>query len=43
MPGWAAKALEEVLTVTYWLDPGEHGGPFIAIVLIACAALLARG
>jgi hypothetical protein len=28
LPAWAAKAIEEVLTVTYWLDPGEHGDPF---------------
>jgi len=28
LPMWAAKALEEVLTATYWLDPGEHGDPF---------------
>lgn len=28
LPTWAAKALEEVLTATYWLDPGEYGDPF---------------
>ena len=28
LPMWAARALEEVLTATYWLDPGEHGDPF---------------
>ena len=32
MPGWAAKALQEVLTVTYWLDPGQHGDPFSATI-----------
>jgi phosphatidylglycerol---prolipoprotein diacylglyceryl transferase len=31
-PGWAAKALAEMLTVTYWLDPGAHGDPFSAMV-----------
>ena len=31
-PAWAAKALAELLTVTYWLDPGEHGDPFSATV-----------
>ena len=31
-PAWAAKALAEILTVTYWLDPGEHGDPFSATV-----------
>jgi phosphatidylglycerol---prolipoprotein diacylglyceryl transferase len=28
VPRWAAKALEQLLTVTYWLDPGERGAPF---------------
>ena len=28
LPTWATKALEEVLTATYWLDPGEYGDPF---------------
>jgi hypothetical protein len=28
VPQWAAKALEQLLTVTYWLDPGERGAPF---------------
>jgi phosphatidylglycerol---prolipoprotein diacylglyceryl transferase len=32
VPRWAAKALEQLLTVTYWLDPGEHGDPFTATI-----------
>ena len=28
VPAWAAKALEQLLTVTYWLDPGTSGEPF---------------
>jgi phosphatidylglycerol:prolipoprotein diacylglycerol transferase len=32
LPAWAAKALEEVLMVTYWIDPGEEGDPFTATV-----------
>jgi len=32
LPRWAAKAVEELLTVTYWLDPGEEGDPFSATV-----------
>jgi phosphatidylglycerol---prolipoprotein diacylglyceryl transferase len=32
LPGWAAKAVEELLTVTYWLDPGEQGDPFSATI-----------
>jgi phosphatidylglycerol---prolipoprotein diacylglyceryl transferase len=32
LPGWAAKAVEELLTVTYWLDPGEKGDPFSATI-----------
>jgi phosphatidylglycerol---prolipoprotein diacylglyceryl transferase len=32
MPAWAAKAVEELLTITYWLDPGEHGDPFSATI-----------
>ena len=32
LPGWAAKAVEELLTVTYWLDPGQQGDPFSATV-----------
>jgi phosphatidylglycerol:prolipoprotein diacylglycerol transferase len=32
VPGWAARALEQLLTVTYWLDPGEHGEPFTATI-----------
>jgi len=31
-PAWAAKALAELLTVTYWLDPGEDGDPLSATV-----------
>jgi phosphatidylglycerol---prolipoprotein diacylglyceryl transferase len=27
-PDWAVRALEKVLTPTYWLDPGAHGDPF---------------
>ena len=32
LPKWAAKAVEELLTVTYWLDPGETGDPFSATI-----------
>jgi phosphatidylglycerol---prolipoprotein diacylglyceryl transferase len=32
MPEWAAKAVEQLLTPTYWLDPGEGGEPFSATV-----------
>jgi phosphatidylglycerol---prolipoprotein diacylglyceryl transferase len=32
VPRWAAKALEQLLTVTYWLDPGEDGAPFGATI-----------
>ena len=32
MPAWAAKAVEELLTVTYWLDPGEGGEEFSATI-----------
>jgi phosphatidylglycerol:prolipoprotein diacylglycerol transferase len=32
MPAWAAKAAEKLLTVTYWLDPGEQGDPFSATI-----------
>jgi phosphatidylglycerol---prolipoprotein diacylglyceryl transferase len=33
LPGWAAKATQELLTPTYWLDPGEQGGaPFTATI-----------
>jgi phosphatidylglycerol---prolipoprotein diacylglyceryl transferase len=32
MPAWAAKAVEELLTVTYWLDPGESGEEFSATI-----------
>lgn len=31
-PRWAAKALEELLVVTCWLDPGEQGEPFTTTV-----------
>ncbi|MGH3152523.1 MAG: prolipoprotein diacylglyceryl transferase family protein [Streptosporangiaceae bacterium] len=29
---WAAKATEDLLTVSYWLDPGETGDPFSATI-----------
>jgi phosphatidylglycerol:prolipoprotein diacylglycerol transferase len=29
---WMAKAVEKVLTVTYWLDPGQDGEPFSATI-----------
>jgi phosphatidylglycerol---prolipoprotein diacylglyceryl transferase len=32
IPTWAAKAVEELLTPTYWLDPGEAGEPFSATI-----------
>ncbi len=32
VPVWAARALEQLLTVTYWLDPGEAGDPFTATI-----------
>ena len=32
VPAWAAKAVEELLTPTYWLDPGETGDPFSATI-----------
>jgi phosphatidylglycerol---prolipoprotein diacylglyceryl transferase len=35
LPAWAAKALEEVLMLTYWIDPGEHGDPFSATIRFA--------
>ena len=25
LPGWAERALQEVLTPTFWLDPGPGG------------------
>ncbi len=28
VPAWAERVLEEVLTPTFWFDPGESGGPF---------------
>jgi phosphatidylglycerol---prolipoprotein diacylglyceryl transferase len=32
VPKWAAKAVEKLLTPTYWLDPGETGEPFSATI-----------
>jgi phosphatidylglycerol:prolipoprotein diacylglycerol transferase len=32
VPKWAAKAVEELLMPTYWLDPGETGDPFSATI-----------
>ena len=32
IPEWAAKAVEQLLTPTYWLDPGEAGEPFSATI-----------
>jgi phosphatidylglycerol:prolipoprotein diacylglycerol transferase len=32
VPRWAAKALTELLVVTCWLDPGDHGEPFTTTV-----------
>jgi len=32
VPQWAAKAVEQLLTPTYWLDPGESGEPFSATI-----------
>jgi len=32
VPQWAAKALQQMLTVTCWLDPGEDGERFSATV-----------
>ncbi len=32
LPRWAAKAAEELLTASYWLDPGETGDPFSATI-----------
>jgi len=32
VPSWAAKAVEELLTPTYWLDPGETGDPISATI-----------
>jgi phosphatidylglycerol---prolipoprotein diacylglyceryl transferase len=32
LPKWAAKAVEELLTATYWLDPGAAGDPFSATI-----------
>lgn len=30
--GWAAQVLQEILTATYWLDPGEFGEPYSVTV-----------
>ena len=35
LPGWLAKAAEKLLTVTCWLDPGEHGNPFRATIFFS--------
>jgi phosphatidylglycerol:prolipoprotein diacylglycerol transferase len=32
VPQWAARALAQLLTVTYWLDPGERGERFSATI-----------
>jgi phosphatidylglycerol---prolipoprotein diacylglyceryl transferase len=32
LPAWAARAAEKLLTVSCWLDPGEHGAPFSATI-----------
>jgi phosphatidylglycerol---prolipoprotein diacylglyceryl transferase len=32
LPSWAAKAVEELLTATCWLDPGQDGEPFSATI-----------
>ncbi len=32
LPEWAAHAVEQLLTPTYWLDPGPGGEPFSATV-----------
>ncbi len=32
LPAWVAKALAEVLLLTYWIDPGEQGDPFDATI-----------
>ena len=42
-PAWAAKALEEVLMLTYWIDPGEDGAPFTATVRFAGRRIAATG
>ena len=42
-PAWAAKALEEVLMLTYWIDPGEDGDPFTATVRFAGRRTAATG
>jgi phosphatidylglycerol---prolipoprotein diacylglyceryl transferase len=32
LPPWAAKVLEEMLVLTYWIDPGDEGEPFNATI-----------
>ena len=32
LPGWAERALQEVLTPTFWLDPGPGGEPYRATI-----------
>jgi phosphatidylglycerol---prolipoprotein diacylglyceryl transferase len=32
LPQWAARATEELLTVTHWVDPGAAGDPFSATI-----------
>src|SRR5215469_1080643 len=43
VPAWAAKVLEEVLTCTYWLDPGEQGEPFSATIKFSGQRTAANG
>ncbi len=31
-PGWMERILQEILTVTYWFDPGEHGEPYLVTI-----------
>src|SRR5215831_1618469 len=42
-PAWAARALEELLMLTYWIDPGEDGDPFTATVRFAGRRAVATG
>ncbi len=32
LPAWAARVLEEVLMLTYWIDPGQHKDPFTVTI-----------
>jgi phosphatidylglycerol:prolipoprotein diacylglycerol transferase len=32
LPGWAERALQEVLTPTFWFDPGPGGEPYRATI-----------